>query len=108
VSNPVNRARLLTILPEARRPDVGPDDLLLVVGSYQGLPEGDIRAGQAVQRMLLTAGWVGLDAAVRAGPVEFASCRGAELFGAVAGLTPQVVLSVGPDQCSQPVGGIRA
>ena len=103
VSDPADRERLATSLTPVR--DADPDDELLVLGSHHHSPAGDLQAGQAMQRVLLTARFLGLDAAVLADPSELAGRRSADVPGAGPGLLPQIVLCVGRNR-REPGGGL--
>ncbi|GEL18130.1 hypothetical protein PA7_19670 [Pseudonocardia asaccharolytica DSM 44247 = NBRC 16224] len=95
--DPGDRTRMEALLDESGGA-VPSGGLLVVVGSHHDLPTGDLRAGLAVQRVLLCAAALGLSAEVLAGPVELAR-RSHELPGAGPGLVPQVLLQV-----SSPIG----
>jgi len=97
VSAPGDRRRLLAGQPTVPAvPGAGEQPLLLVIGSYGGLPSGDLHAGQAMQRALLTARSFGLRATVLAGPTGLATLwRRIGVPDSSPGLLPQVVLQVG-------------
>ena len=72
-----------------------PDPLVVVIGSFADGRIDRLRAGQAMQRVLLTATEAGLDASFISQPVEVASAR-AELRKLLGGgLWPQIVLRFG-------------
>ena len=74
--------------PEASR-------LVVVIGSFGDGPVDRLRAGQAMQRVLLTATAEGLDASFISQPVEVPAVRGRlrDLLG--GGLWPQIALRLG-------------
>ncbi|MFJ1768102.1 Acg family FMN-binding oxidoreductase [Amycolatopsis sp. NPDC088138] len=72
-----------------------PDPLVVVVGSFDDKKADRIRAGQAMQRVLLTATAAGFDASFVSRPVEVPAVR-AELRTLLGGgLWPQIVLRLG-------------
>lgn len=72
-----------------------PEPLVVMIGTHHDLPVAQLRAGEALQRVLLTATAVGLSTSVIAGPVEVEQTRRA--LGAVLGpgLHPQILVRVG-------------
>ena len=71
------------------------DPLVVVIGSFADGRIDRLRAGQAMQRVLLTAAAAGLDASFISQPVEVAPAR-AELRRLLGGgLWPQIVLRLG-------------
>jgi hypothetical protein len=66
-----------------------------VLGSHLG-PACEIRAGQALRRMLLTAQAIGLRGVLLAGSLEHAGTRERDIPGARGGLMPQAVPEVRP------------
>lgn len=96
--HPTDRARMAALVQEeaSRGGSCGP--LLVVVGSHHGLPAGDLQAGQAVQRLLLTARTLGLRGAVLLGPVGLAARRARDVPGAGPGLMPLALVQVRPDE----------
>lgn len=75
-----------------------PDDsepLVVVIGSFDDTRVDRLRAGQAMQRVLLTATVAGLDASFISQPVEVPAVRAElrQLLG--GGLWPQIVLRLG-------------
>jgi len=71
------------------------DPLVVVIGSFADGTTDRLRAGQAMQRVLLTANAAGLDASFISQPVEVAPVR-AELRKLLGGgLWPQIVLRLG-------------
>ncbi|WP_370961629.1 hypothetical protein [Amycolatopsis sp. cg9] len=75
-----------------------PDDsepLVVVIGSFDDTRAERLRAGQAMQRVLLTATAAGLDASFISQPVEVPAVRAElrQLLG--GGLWPQIVLRLG-------------
>ena len=71
------------------------EPLVVVIGSFADGRMDRLRAGQAMQRVLLTAGTAGLDASFISQPVEVAPAR-AELRKLLGGgLWPQIVLRLG-------------
>jgi len=82
---------------EARLPghDFEPDPLLVVVGSADDTPLGWLRAGQALQRVLLTATTAGLAASFLAQVVEVAPARARLRALLDNALWPQAVLRLG-------------
>jgi nitroreductase len=80
-----------------RRPgkDYESDPLVMVLCSYYDGPLGDLQAGQAMQRVLLTATTYGLSASFLSQPVEVKRVRD-DLRRALGGLlVPQTVLRMG-------------
>jgi hypothetical protein len=75
--------------------DFEPDPLIVVVGSFHDQPLARLQAGQAMQRILLTATVNGLSASFLSQVVEVPETRLRlrELIG--GGLWPQVVLRIG-------------
>ena len=75
--------------------DQGPDALFAVIGTFHDLPAARIQAGQAMQRVLLTAATLGLSAAFSSELVEVPPARLQlrEMVG--GGLWPQTVLRLG-------------
>lgn len=75
--------------------DFEPDPLIAVVGSFHDLPLARLQAGQAMQRVLLTATALGLSASFLSQVVEVPAVRRElrELIG--GGLWPQTVLRIG-------------
>ena len=75
--------------------DFEPDPLIVTVGSFHDLPLAQLQAGQAMQRVLLTATAEGLSASFLSQVVEVPTVR-RQLRGLVGGgLWPQVVLRLG-------------
>jgi nitroreductase len=85
--------------PAARPPRPGPDDepnpLLVAVGSFHDVPLAHLQAGQAMQRVLLTATAEGLSASFMSQVVEVAGVRRQLRVLVGGGLWPQVVLRLG-------------
>ncbi|MER6902005.1 nitroreductase family protein, partial [Amycolatopsis sp. NPDC000740] len=77
----------------SRAPGAAP--LVVVVGTFADLAIDRLRAGQAMQRVLLTATARGIDASFISQPVEVPSIRARlrDLLG--GGLWPQIVLRLG-------------
>lgn len=75
--------------------DFEPDPLIAVVGSFHDLPMAQLQAGQAMQRVLLTATEAGLSASFLSQVVEVPTARRQlrDLIG--GGLWPQTVLRIG-------------
>jgi len=71
------------------------DPMVLVIGSFRDDRLDHLRAGQAMERLLLTATAAGLDASFISQPVEVPAVRAElrQLLG--GGLWPQIVLRVG-------------
>ncbi|MBM7814633.1 hypothetical protein [Saccharothrix algeriensis] len=81
----------------AERPpgeDHDPDPLVVVLCSFSDGPLAELRAGQALQRVLLTAADLGLSATDLSRAAEARSVR-EELRRSVGGVVPQAVLRVG-------------
>ncbi|GAA1331579.1 nitroreductase [Saccharothrix algeriensis] len=82
----------------AERPpgkDYEPDPLVVVLCSFQEGPLGELQAGQALQRVLLTGATLGLSASFLSQPIEIRRTR-AELRRSLGGsVVPQTVLRVG-------------
>jgi nitroreductase len=75
--------------------DYEPDPLLAVLGSPGPSPRDQVAAGQALQRVLLTATVLGLAVALYSQPVELSATRD-ELRHAIGRLgTPQLLLRIG-------------
>lgn len=75
--------------------DVDPEPLVVVVGSFHDTPPAWLQAGQAMQRVLLTATVGGLSGSFLSQVVEAAETR-AELRTLLGGgLWPQIVLRIG-------------
>jgi hypothetical protein len=89
VIDPADGDRLRGLPPGDPAGIVPPGGLLAVLGSHGELPQGDIRAGQALQRVLCTARALGVAVSVLAGPVDLPP-------GGHAGLMPQVLVQVTP------------
>jgi nitroreductase len=71
------------------------EPLVVVIGSFDDTPTDRLRAGQAMQRVLLTATAAGFDASFISQPVEVPPVR-AELRRLLGGgLWPQIVLRLG-------------
>jgi len=89
--------------------DYEPDPMVAVVCSFHDQPFAQLQAGQAMQRVLLTATTLGLSASFLSQPVEVRSVR-EELRRALGGtLVPQTVLRIGfstpvPATPRRPVG----
>jgi hypothetical protein len=81
--------------PRATGHDVESDPLIVVVGSFQDLPASRIQAGQAMERVLLTATTAGFSASFLSQVLEVPETRKElrELLG--GGLWPQTVLRLG-------------
>ncbi|QFU89943.1 nitroreductase family protein [Amycolatopsis sp. YIM 10] len=79
----------------ARGPAGGDEPLVVVLGSFGDQAVDRLRAGQALQRVLLTATAAGLDASFISQPVEVPEVR-RELHHLLGGgLWPQMILRVG-------------
>jgi hypothetical protein len=73
------------------------DGHLLLIGSPHDLPVCQLRAGRAIQRVLLTAAVIGHTAAVLAGPSRLnTSRRVLRAAGLGTGVVPQALLSIAP------------
>lgn len=87
------------ILRDFGSPRRGPvddsDPLVVVIGSFDDTRADRIRAGQAMQRVLLTATAAGLDASFISQPVEVPEVRGELRALLGGGLWPQIVLRLG-------------
>jgi hypothetical protein len=71
------------------------DPFVVVIGSFDDRPIDHLRAGQAMERVLLTATSVGLDASFISQPVEVPAVR-AELKTLLGGgLWPQILFRIG-------------
>jgi hypothetical protein len=75
--------------------DFEPDPLIAVIGTFHDLPLAHLQAGQAMQRVLLTATDAGLSASFLSQVVEVPTARRQlrDLIG--GGLWPQTVLRIG-------------
>ncbi|HEY3471211.1 MAG TPA: nitroreductase family protein [Amycolatopsis sp.] len=79
-----------------RRGRIDEDDpLVVVIGSFGDTRLDRLRAGQAMQRVLLTATVAGLDASFISQPVEVSDVRGELRTLLGGGLWPQIVLRLG-------------
>ncbi|GAA0262397.1 nitroreductase family protein [Saccharothrix mutabilis subsp. mutabilis] len=74
--------------------DFESDPLVTVLCSYYDGPLAELQAGQALQRLLLTATTLGLAVSFMSQPVEVKSVRD-ELRRDLGGLVPQAVLRIG-------------
>lgn len=94
--NPAYRAEWAAWMGTPPQPqDVEPNPLVVAVGSFHDLPLAQVQAGQAMQRVLLTATAEGLIASFLSQVVEVPTVR-RQLRGLVGGgLWPQVVLRLG-------------
>ncbi|MBE1496286.1 nitroreductase [Amycolatopsis lexingtonensis] len=82
--------------PSPRRGRIDESDpLVVVIGSFDDTRLDQLRAGQAMQRVLLTATTAGLDASFISQPIEVTDVRSElrQLLG--GGLWPQIVLRLG-------------
>ncbi|WNV84798.1 Acg family FMN-binding oxidoreductase [Umezawaea sp. Da 62-37] len=83
------------VLDGALGEDREPEPLVVVLNSHYEGPLGELLAGQALQRVLLTATTLGLSTSFLAQPIEVGSVR-AELRRSLGGsLVPQTVLRIG-------------
>jgi nitroreductase len=84
--------------------DFEPEPLIAVVCSHHDLPSGQVQAGMAMQRVLLTATTLGLVASFVSQPVEVPTQRHQlrELLG--GRLWPQTVLRIGYGTPAPPTG----
>lgn len=91
-----------SVQPRAFGKDFESDPLIAVIGSLDDLPSAQLRAGQAMQRVLLTATVEGLSASFLSQVIEVPATRTQlrELIG--GGVWPQAVLRLG---YGTPVGG---
>lgn len=84
-----------TARPRVPGKDFEPNPLIVTIGSFHDLPLAQLQAGQAMQRVLLTATAEGLSASFLSQVVEVPTVR-RQLRGLVGGgLWPQVVLRLG-------------
>ncbi len=75
--------------------DYEPDPLMVVLCSFYDGPHAEVQAGQALQRVLLTATTLGLSASFMSQPIEVRPVRD-ELRRALGGtVVPQAVLRIG-------------
>jgi hypothetical protein len=81
--------------PRVEGKDYEPDPFIAVIGSFHDVPLAHLQAGQAMQRVLLTATTAGLSASFLSQMVEVPGTRTQlrELIG--GGLWPQAVLRLG-------------
>ena len=75
--------------------DVGPDPLIAVIGTLHDQPLARLQAGQAMQRVLLTATAAGLSTSLLSAVVEVPETRKMLREQIVGGLWPQAVLRLG-------------
>ncbi len=75
--------------------DIGPDTLMVVIGTLHDQPLARLQAGQAMQRVLLTATAAGLSMSVLSPVVEVPETRKSLREQIVGGLWPQAVLRLG-------------
>ncbi len=73
----------------------GDDPLVLLVGTVGDRPVDQVRAGQALQRVLLTATALGLASSVVSAPVELPATRTALAALLGTGVHPQILVRVG-------------
>jgi hypothetical protein len=77
--------------------ELSPDDLLVLLASAHDLPACQLRAGRALERIMLTARAFGHHGVVLAGPGRLDRSRRALLAaGLDHGLVPQALLSISP------------
>jgi hypothetical protein len=81
--------------PRVDGKDFEPDPLIAVIGTFHDLPLARVQAGQALQRVLLTATAAGISASLLSQVVEVPAIR-TQLRDLIAGgLWPQAVLRLG-------------
>lgn len=84
----------------------GPDDLLVLLASAQDLPVCQLRAGRAVQRILLTARAFGHPGVVLAGPRRLDRSKRTLLAAGIdPAVVPQALLAISP--AGRPAAGSR-
>ncbi|WP_214404358.1 hypothetical protein [Pseudonocardia lacus] len=94
--DPGERAAIGTLLARGGA-DLDPEAMLVLVASPYDLPAGQLRAGRAVQRILLTATALGYPGALVTGRAGLdLSHRAMIASGSGIGAVPQAVLSIGP------------
>jgi nitroreductase len=81
--------------PRVPGKDFEPEPLIAVIGTFHDLPLAHLQAGQAMQRVLLTATAAGLAASFLSEVVEVPSTRKQLRELIVGGLWPQTVLRLG-------------
>ncbi|MBB5898081.1 nitroreductase family protein [Kutzneria kofuensis] len=92
---------MVTLLPHGQARDRLPgkdferEPLIAVVCSYYEGLLAELHAGQAMQRVLLTATTLGLSASFIAQPIEVPECRKQLRHLLGAGITPQTILRIG-------------
>ncbi|MEV4602957.1 nitroreductase family protein [Amycolatopsis sp. NPDC049253] len=84
-------------------PDLAPEPLVVVIGSFGDGPVDRLRTGQAMQRVLLTATALGLDASFISQPVEVAHVRERLRVLLGGGVWPQIILRLGHGSPASPV-----
>ncbi|MDT7709575.1 MAG: hypothetical protein QOG20_5182 [Pseudonocardiales bacterium] len=72
-----------------------PAPLVPALGTWHDLPVAHLRAGQALQRVLLTVTVLGLSASVLSAPVEVGATRSRLTRSIRQGLYPQILVRVG-------------
>jgi hypothetical protein len=93
---PDERDAVIEALPPGTGADAERAVMLILIATTHDSPTAQLQAGQALQRMLLTATALGVDAAVLAGPAELAPITTATPALSVGrGTVPQVLLTVG-------------
>jgi nitroreductase len=100
-SDPIAVAESLQPTAGAHQPrphdeqNVGPDAMIVVIGTLHDQPLARLQAGQAMQRVLLTATAAGLSASPLTPVVEVPETRKSLREQIVGGLWPQAVLRLG-------------
>jgi hypothetical protein len=92
---PDERDRVVDALPPRTGIDADRAGMLVLIATTHDLPAAQLQAGQAAQRVLLTAAALGVNAAMLAGPTELAPITTATPTLFRGGTTPQVLLAVG-------------
>jgi hypothetical protein len=91
---PDERGRVADALPPETGTDAAGAGMLVVIATTHDQPAAQLQAGQAAQRVLLTAAALGVNAAMLAGPAELGPITTATP-ALRRGTTPQVLLTVG-------------
>lgn len=91
------------LVPDTVIGEAGTEPLVVVVGSFHDLPPSRLQAGQATQRVLLTAASAGLPACFLPSVIEVPDTRRALRTLIGGGLWPQVVLLIGAGSPRPPV-----
>jgi hypothetical protein len=106
ILDPRDREQLAGLVPAAACRANG---MLVVIGSNHDVPAAQLRAGQGLQRVVLTAAGLGLAVRVLAWPPDLRAADRLPAGIGGRGLAPQVVLEIGRPliRCAAPAPGWR-